>query len=167
LAVSVTAKAARQRLEQIEKNGGRVVRVEAEALAALHAMRHLITLATSGDLSRNGDSIEASTVREWLARNLPQAVTRLAAEILAEPTAVEEEYPDGDTLLELVARLKIVSAAEAARQTAWPLEKIKDYARTHPLHLGWFGGSCPVVCQAVAQGAREEQIAEGASHGAR
>jgi hypothetical protein len=149
LPVTETARVARQCLEQIEKNGGRVVRVDAEALAVLDAMQHMISLATSGDLSHSGDSLDVGKVREWLARNLPPAVVRFAAEILNErPYAPNDSHVDA--LLKLVGKLKVVSVDDAARATAWPKEQIENYARAHPHHLGLFGGSCPVVCQALA-----------------
>jgi hypothetical protein len=140
----------RERLEQIEREGGRVVRVEAEALEALDAMRRLVAAATSGDLSRNGDTIEPKTVREWLARNLPSQVQELASEILGEepPVPVDSRR---DALLDLISRIKVVPAGEAARETGCTLEQLEAYARAYPLHLRWFGGSCPVLCQAVVQ----------------
>jgi hypothetical protein len=63
--------------------GGRVVRVEAEALAALDAMRRLLAVATGGDLSLGGDTVEGATVRDWLKRNLPTQITDFAGCILA------------------------------------------------------------------------------------
>jgi hypothetical protein len=148
LPVSPGAVATRQRLEQIEREGGRVVRVESEALAALDAIRRLVATATSGDLDRDGETIGPKTVREWLVRNLPPPVAKLAAEVLNEvpqrPTG-----PCADALLDLVSRCKVVSANDAARETGCTVEQIEDYAQTHPLHLRWFGGPCPVVCQAV------------------
>jgi hypothetical protein len=149
LPISPKAKATRERLKKIEEGGGRFVRVEAEALAALDAMRQLLTAATSGDLSSSGEAVEEKTVREWLRKNLPSEVQRFAAELLGE-AAVAQQDIGADGLLELVGRRKVVSVDEAARATSWPKEKIEDYARTHPLDIRWFGGSCPVVCLAVA-----------------
>jgi hypothetical protein len=140
----------REHLEQIVREGGRVIRVEAEALAALDAMRRLVAAATSGDLSRNGDTVEPKTVREWLARNLPSQVQDLASEILFEEPPVPAD-PRKDALLDLISRIKVIAAGEAARETGFTLEQLEAYARAYPLHLRWFGGSCPVLCQAVVQ----------------
>jgi hypothetical protein len=150
LAISAGATKTRERLEQIEREGGRVIRVEPEALAALDAMRRLVADATSGDLSRNGDTVEPATVREWLARNLPAQVAKLAGEILCEEPAVPAD-PRKDALFDLVSRIKVVPAGEAAGETGCTLEQLEAYARAYPLHLRWFGGSCPVLCQAVVQ----------------
>jgi hypothetical protein len=60
LGISPRARTTQQRLEAIAQAGGRGV--EAEALAALDAM----AVATSGDLSLWGDTVEGATVRDWL-----------------------------------------------------------------------------------------------------
>jgi hypothetical protein len=140
----------RERLEQVVREGGRVIRVEAEALAALDAMRRLVAAATSGDLSRNGDTVEPKTVREWLARNLPPQVANLAAEVLCEEPPVPADSHK-DALLDLISRIKVIPAGEAVRETGCTLEQLEAYARAYPLHLRWFGGPCPVLCQAVVQ----------------
>jgi len=152
LPIPPSAKATRERIAQIEKGGGLLVHVEAEALAALDAMRKLLTAATSGDLSSNGEAVEEKTVREWLARNLPQPVKRFAAELLGEG----EVDPNPDALLELVGSRKVVSVAEAVQAISWPRDRIEDYARTHPMNIRWFGGPCAVVCLAVTSDATRE-----------
>lgn len=158
LLISRSAVATEKRLREIEQGGGRLIRVDVEALAALDAMRKLLTAATSGDLSSNGEAVEAKTVREWLAQNLPAEVEKFTSELLkAEPHRAEDL--SSDALLELVGKHKIVPVDEVVRLIGWPREKIEDYAQTHPLHLRWFGGSRPVVCQAVAS-----QTAQDNSH---
>jgi hypothetical protein len=150
LPISTGALKTRERLKQIVRDGGRVIRVEAEALAALDAMRRLVSAATSGDLSRNGDTVEPKTVREWLARNLPPQVARLAEEVLCETPPVPAD-PRKDALFDLIARMKVIPAGEAAGETGCTLEQLEDYAHAYPLHLRWFGGPCPVLCRAVVQ----------------
>jgi hypothetical protein len=155
LPISVKAKATRERLKKIEEDGGRVIRVEKEALAALDAMRQLLTAATSGDLSSNGEALEPRTVREWLAKNLPSEVQRFADSLLGE-AAPPLQDAGADALLELAGRRKVVSVDEAALATSWSKERIEEYARTHPLDIRWFGGACPVVCLAVASSSTGE-----------
>jgi hypothetical protein len=150
LPISPGATKTRERLKQIVRDGGRVIRVEAEALAALDAMRRLVSAATSGDLSRNGDTVEPKTVREWLARNLPAQVANLAEEVLCEAPAAAAD-PRKDALFDLIASMKVIPASEAAQETGCTLEQLEDYARAYPLHLRWFGGPCPVLCRAVVQ----------------
>jgi hypothetical protein len=154
LPISATATATQERLKKIEESGGRFVRVEAAALAALDAMRKLLTEATSGDLSANGKAIEAKTVREWLRQNLPQEVQQLAAALLGEEST-EVEDPSADALLEVLAKRKVLPAGEAAQVVGWSTDEIETFARNHPLQVRWFGGTSPVVCQAFGSGAVE------------
>ncbi len=149
LGISPTARVTRQRLEAIVKEGGRLVRVEAEALAALDAMRHLLAAATSGDLSLGGDTVEGTTVRDWLRRNLPKQVIDLAGELTGEeaPTSIDCQT---DALLDLLQNRKVVPLDEALRLTELTVEKIKAFAGRHPDRVCFFGGDQPVVCLAVA-----------------
>lgn len=152
LPISPTAIATQDRLKKIQESGGRVVRVEAEALAALDAMQQLLTEATSGDLSVNGETVEAATVREWLRENLPQPVQKFADALLGPMDSPFES----DALIELLGERKVVSVEEAAQAISWPRERVEEYARTNPLAVRWFGGSCPVVCLALAPDAAKE-----------
>lgn len=152
LPISRTATATQERIQQITQSGGRLVRVDVEALAVLDAMRQLLTAATSGDLSADGEAVEPTTVREWLRENLPHAVESLAAALLGEETPAAGL----DALLELLGQRKVMAVGEAAGTFEWPPEKVEEYARAHPLHLRWFGGVCPVVCLAVDAAAATE-----------
>jgi hypothetical protein len=149
--ISSGAKATMRYLEAINQAGGRFVRVETEALAALDAMRRLLSLATSGDLSLRGQTIPDQTVRDWLARNLPQEITKFAEEVLGGEACPPDNM---DILLELLGNHKILSLEEAARLTELPQQRIENYARMHPDRIGFFGGACPVVCLAVSPSAQ-------------
>jgi len=152
LGISPTAKATQQRLKAIVQLGGRVVRVEAEALGALDAMRRLLGVATSGDLSLGGDTVEGPTVRDWLKRNLPRQITDFAAELLGEEVRAEPDWPP-DALLGLLQTHKIVPLDEATHLTELTADKIKNFASQHPDRVCYFGGEHPVVCIAVAPSA--------------
>jgi AAA ATPase domain len=149
LAISPTARATRQRLEAIAQAGARVVRVEAEALAALDAMRHLLATATSGDLSLGGDTIEGSTVRDWLKRNLPKQAIDFAGELMGENARAGSDWQP-DALLELLQNRKVVPLDEAIRLTELVADKIETFAKQHSDRICFFGGDHPVVCLAVA-----------------
>jgi hypothetical protein len=148
LPIPQTAKVTQQRLKELTQAGGRLVRADKEALAALDAMRRLMARATSGDLIRDGEPVAPQTVREWLAVNLPKEISKLAADILGEDVPGREEPPDA--LLELLQKHKVLPLEEAARRSGLPQERIENYARAHPDRVCLFGGVCPVVCLAVA-----------------
>jgi AAA domain len=149
LGISPTARATQQRLEAIVQSGGRVVRVEAEALAALDAMRHLLAIATSGDLSNGGDTIRGDTVRDWLKKNMPKQITDFAAALFAEEIGGETDWQP-DALLELLQTRKLVPLGEAVDVTKLSADKIEAFANRHPDRVCYFGGDHPVVCLAVA-----------------
>jgi hypothetical protein len=148
LPISQTANVTQQRLAAIAQAGGRIVRVGAEALAALDAMRRLLAVATSGDLSLGGDTIEGETVRDWLKRNLPRQITEFATELLREDfSPPDDRLPD--ILLELLGKHKVLSLDEAVLLTELPRESIENYVRMHPDRVGFFGGASPAICLAI------------------
>ena len=148
LGISTTAKATQQRLGAIAQAGGRVVRIEAEALAALDAMRHLLATATSGDLSLGDDTVEGATVRDWLKRNLPKQVIDFAGELMDEGAQAEPDWQPDD-LLNLLRDRKVVPLDEAVLIEG-VADKIETFAKKHPDRICFFGGNQPVVCLAVA-----------------
>jgi hypothetical protein len=152
LPISKNARAVHQRIQEMEASGGRLVRPTGEALAALDAMRLLLSRARSGDLSHGGLPVFEETVREWLAANLPDDVRSLAEEIAGRGAG----EPTLDALIELLQLRKVVPLDEAARLTSLQTEQIQQYASAHPDRVGLFGGACPVVCQAVAAQTPEE-----------
>jgi AAA ATPase domain len=149
LGISSTAKATQQRLEAIARAGGRVVRVEAEALAALDAMRRLLATATSGDLSSGGVTIDGSTVRDWLRRNLPKQIVDFAGQLMGGKDVPEPDWQP-DALLDLLRDRKVVPLDEAIRLTEVAANKIEAFAKQHPDRICFFSGHQPVVCLAMA-----------------
>jgi hypothetical protein len=149
LGISTAAKATQQRLGTIGQAGGRVVRIEAEALAALDAMRHLLATATSGDLSLGGDTVEGATVRDWLKRNLPKQVIDFAGELMGGGAQDDPEWQP-DALLDLLQDRKVVPLDEAALLIEVVADKVETFAKQHPDRICFFGGNRPVVCLAVA-----------------
>jgi hypothetical protein len=111
-------------------------------------MRHLLAIATSGDLSLGGDTVQGATVRDWLKRNLPKQVTDFAGELMdAEVWGGPDWQPDA--LLDLLQNRKVVPLDEAIRLTELTVDKIQAFASRHPDRLCFFGGDQPVVCLAV------------------
>jgi hypothetical protein len=65
--------------------GARALRPSAELLAALDALRRILSDAKAGDLSAEGRTLALSTVEQWLKDNLPDDLRGLADELLAYP----------------------------------------------------------------------------------
>jgi hypothetical protein len=149
LGISATARATQERLGAIAQAGARVIRIEAEALAALDAMRHLLATATSGDLSLGGDTVEGATVRDWLKRNLPKQVIDFAGELMGEGPHAEPDWQP-DALLDLLQDRKVVPLDEAVHLIEVAADKIETFAKQNPNRICFFGGNQPVVCLSVA-----------------
>jgi hypothetical protein len=149
LGISPTAKATQQRLKAIVQSGGRIVRIDAEALAALDAMRRLLGIATSGDLCLGGDAVKGQVVRDWLKKNLPRQITDFAAELLGEDIQDEPDWQP-DVLLGILQARKVVPLDEAIHLTDLSADELEKFAAWHPDRVCYFGGERPVLCIAVA-----------------
>ena len=77
----------RQYLEELEQQRVVCVFPAVDALAALDALRELLSDAKSGDLAFHGDTISPQTVEQWLAAHLEESVDNFAEEILGKPVA--------------------------------------------------------------------------------
>src|SRR5262249_45189108 len=67
LPISAGAQKSRKYLDELAKQGARLLRPTAEALAALEALRSLLSDAKAGDLAHRGETIGPRTVEEWLS----------------------------------------------------------------------------------------------------
>jgi hypothetical protein len=115
--VSTGAKAARQHLDDLERQHAAIVFAAPEALAALDALRELLSDAKSGDLASEGEAVSPAAVEEWLRGNLPAALRRFADEVLGRPVATGAangpDRPDLDAVISLPARIAV--SVEGAR----------------------------------------------------
>ena len=80
--ISETAQRCREYLAQLEQGGARSVFASASALAALEALRELVSDARSGDLSVNGELVGEQSVRDWLAQALDPSLVQLCQELV-------------------------------------------------------------------------------------
>ena len=84
--LSPTANAAREYLGDLEQQGAVVVCPSTESLAALDALRELISDAKSGDLDCQGRPVPPQAVGEWLAANVSKCLREFVDEVLGKPT---------------------------------------------------------------------------------
>src|SRR4029077_2485392 len=85
LPISSAAKAARQYLEELEQQHALSVLPPIEALAALDALRELLSDAKSGDLACRCKAIAPLPVEEWLTTHLPSPLHAFGDQILGKP----------------------------------------------------------------------------------
>lgn len=77
LGLSTTAKKTHEYLTKLEERGARFVKPSVEALAALDALRSLLSDARAGDLAERGETVSEGAVRSWLEKNLDDALDDL------------------------------------------------------------------------------------------
>lgn len=133
-------------LSDLKRRGARQVHPLPEALAALHAIRDLITNANSGALTLDGRAITEQEVSDWVLANLPPQVEELRTALVDGPEAADATLPE---LARFVSLRRIVAAETAARELALPLEEVTACARRYPMHFGLLEGPPLVLFKAV------------------
>ena len=117
--ISRSAKKAQEYLRALEGRGARVIAPSQEALAALEALRTLLSDARSGDLACHGDTLGEATVRGWLGAHLAPALVDLVEQITATGGA------DGDGEM-LRALCDLLSTAPVGALDAIAAELVRD-----------------------------------------
>jgi hypothetical protein len=125
-------------------------------IAALDAMRGLLSDAKAGDLSNGGESISPASVQEWLAGNLDARLGPLR-ELLdtllpdkADPhdlKANEDDFDLSEDISELLHNHHLVSVADAACKLDREEITIEACVRRHPERFGLLTGPPAVMFQ--------------------
>jgi hypothetical protein len=146
LPISKSAVATRSHLQSLEEKGAVLTQPDAETLAALQALRSLLSDAKSGDLHYQGETLAPRTVQEWLCRNLDPSLTSFLGNIVE----VSEHESDADSevmgpILEVLKRHRIITLEAAAKEVQQPVPLIEEAVRRHPGLVGWLQGPPPVL----------------------
>lgn len=141
LPISRTAVVTKSRLESLSAKGVSVCRPDAEILAALQALRSLLSDARSGDLHDGGETIAPKTVEEWLSRNLESGLIAFFGEVIGASETPEESDPDlMNSILDVLKRRKVVELAKLAEEIRQDPPLIEDLVKRHPGRIGWLQG---------------------------
>lgn len=136
----------KHRLESLKASGVSCCRPDAETLAALQALRSLISDARSGDLHDRGEAIGPKTVEEWLVQTLDGRLAALFGQIVGVSETPEEADSELiNTLLELLKQHKVISLETLAEKIGQPLSLVEEIVKRHPGRIGWFQGPPSVV----------------------
>lgn len=146
LPISKGAKKTLEYLADLEQRGARVVSPSVEALAALSALRSLLSDARAGDLAARGDAVGEATVSAWLAKNLDDALADLCDAI--EGTANPAGAALARELSDLVVRRCVIALDEASKEIGASPEVALATARRSPDRFGVLEGP-PVVLFAL------------------
>lgn len=141
--LSKTAKAAAKNLEELEQKGAAIVYPSVEVLAAIDALRSLLSDAKSGDLNHGAESISPQTVAEWLQACLAAPLREFVDDILGTPL-VDQQDTGGDTtmlesLITLLAEQPMLSVSQAAMELKQSVADVLAFVQRHPQHVGLLG----------------------------
>ncbi len=154
LPISPGARATRDRLNRLTHEDGVLVRPTREVMAVLDAIGSLLADATCGDLALGGQSIGASSVREWLAENLDSTI-REWVEHFRTPTRpgfIDDESSDADldAVVEFLSDRPMASLDDLSTVTGIPANKIVELAGSAADQIGIVTGQPSVVFRVVA-----------------
>jgi hypothetical protein len=155
LPIGTHARKTREHREQLLAHGFQWVNASSEMIAALDALRGLISDTKAGDLSCNGESISISSVQEWLMANLDRKLPplrELLDEVLPENNGFnDEDFEICDDLNELLNNHHLVSVTDAAFRLGCDEARIESLARLHPERFGLLNGPPAVLFQLTLQ----------------
>jgi hypothetical protein len=156
LPIGTHAKKTREHREQLLAQGFHWITASAEMIAALDALRGLLSDAKAGDLSNGGESITPASVQEWLSANLDarlgplrELLDTLLPEIPVppDPNAIEDDFNLSEDISELLHNHHVVSVADAACKLDREETVIEACARRHPERFGLLTGPPAVMFQ--------------------
>jgi hypothetical protein len=126
LPIKATAKAAQQRLRELAENGVRVVRLSAEAYAALAALRRLLADAAAGDLTLDGRPVQPEELKAWLAQNTPPAVLEAVRAVAGASADTAPQQETASRVQELLVGRWIVPLETLAADAKLSIEDLRD-----------------------------------------
>jgi len=134
--------------------------VSPEALAALEAIRSIVSDSLAGDLSHDGETVLPRTVEAWIRNHLlDESVEQLLAELefgAGEATAVEPANPAlRDAVLEVVQSRRIVAIADLARAVGCDEPALAGVVTADHVVFGVLGSPPRVVFERVSKPAKE------------
>ena len=140
LPVKATAKATQQRLRELAEGGARIVRLSAEAYAALAALRRLLADAAAGDLTLNGRPVQPEELKAWLAKSTPAAVVDAVRAVTGEPEDTPSQQELASRVQELLVGRWIVPLDAVAADAKLSLDDLRDVAARESAVFGVIRG---------------------------
>lgn len=143
---------AHQLLKELVEQGAQHLRPSAEMLAALDALRRLLSDAKAGDLANAGNTVGPQSVQEWLVNHMPASLGDFLEEVLAYPGVGEprEKADHLDRLMELLEERALIALEEAASEVGVPAEQLATFVREHAREIGSLDGPPGVLFRLVS-----------------
>ena len=146
LPISSNARRTREHRDQLAGAGFHWLTVSAEMVAALDALRGLLSDAKAGDLANGGEALLPATVQDWLRDSLDaklRPLRDLLDVLLPEVPATTADDPDFnlcEDISELLHNHFVVSVADAACKLDRAENIIEACARRNPERFGVLNG---------------------------
>jgi len=156
LPIGAHAKKTREHREQLLTTGFHWLSASAEMIAALDALRGLLSDAKAGDLANGGEALTPATVQEWLATNLDarlRPLRELLDALLPEAAATAQQVADEtdfnlcEDISELLHVHYVVSVTDAACRLDRDETQVESCARRHPERFGLLNGPPALLFQ--------------------
>jgi len=128
LPIKATAKATQQRLRELAEGGARVVRLSAEAYAALAALRRLLADAAAGDLTLDGRPVQPEQLKAWLAQHTPPSVVEAVRAVAGDAADTPSQQELASRVQELLVGRWIVPLETIAADAKLTLDDLRDVA---------------------------------------
>lgn len=140
----VSAPKSRECYQHLIQLGAHELRPNAEALAALDALRSLLSDAKAGDLHHRGEPISPQTVEEWLLANLPEPLDELADSLLRYPSGAGSTDLQ-NRLVDLLSRSPVLALDDAATALGSASGELEEAVLGLGESVGLLSGPPPVI----------------------
>lgn len=153
-----TAKKAKEYLEDLQQGGAVIIHPIPEVLAALDALRALLSDARSGDLAFHGDTVAPRTLEDWFAKQLSTTLKEFVGEIIDAGGHPQENRADSElieALHALLARQPLIDLEDAASHLGIEKRELADLVRRYPQSFGQLGNSESLLFRVVQTGDQE------------
>jgi hypothetical protein len=150
LRIPAGAKKVNQYLQQLNDRRVRLISPSREALAALQALRSLLSDARSGDLIHQGKPVHEKTVRNWFKSLKTGPAKTFMEDVLSEKDPLSPEVRKMHLhLLELLEKERIIALTEAAGRMSVDTARLEAFIQTHTPEIGYLEGPPAVLFDIV------------------
>ncbi len=148
--ISPGAKKVNQYLRRLNDRRVRLITPSLEALAALDALRSLLSDARSGDLTHQGNPVHEKTVREWFKSLKVSSAKAFMDDVLSESDPMSPEDQEIlQRLLELMEKERVIALTEAARRMHIEASRLEQFVKNHLREIGYLEGPPAVLFDVV------------------
>ena len=150
-----SAKAARQTMDELERQGAILAHPTLTVLAAIDALRALLSDAQAGDLAHAGEAVSSREAEEWLKSHLPDDLREFVERLVNATTASAAPFSSDDPVLTelalLLAQRTVLPIGEAAEALQCPAANLIAAARRHPDRFGLQLGPPPLLFRVTGE----------------